>query len=84
VVNSDSDGDHPRRGEIWLVETPNMPVDPHQPRPGLVVSEDRRNRRAEHIIVVPIFSSERTGPTRVRIRAGTGGIHITACSTARS
>ena len=49
-----------------MVETPNMPADPHQPRLGLVVSEDRRNQRAEHVIVVPIFQRG-PGPTRVLI-----------------
>jgi mRNA-degrading endonuclease toxin of MazEF toxin-antitoxin module len=74
VVNGDSDVDFPRRGEIWMVETPNRPADPHQPRPGLIVSEDRRNERLDHVIVVPIFSSRGLGPTRVSIRSGEGGI----------
>ena len=74
MVNRERDDDFPRRGEIWMVETPNMPGDPHQPRPGLIVSEDRRNQRLDHVIVVPIFSSRRTGPTRVAIRSGAGGI----------
>lgn len=33
----------PRRGEIWNVDTPNQPSDPHQPRPALVISADERN-----------------------------------------
>src|SRR3954464_12956747 len=68
------DEDFPRRGEIWLVDTPNQPDDPHQPRPSLIVSVDARNQRPPTIVVVPIFSSARPGPTRVSIRAGTGGI----------
>ena len=64
----------PRRGEIWLVHTPGQPDDPHQPRPALVVSEDIRNRLTDDLVVVPIFSAGRLGPTRVPIAAGTGGI----------
>src|SRR5688572_4903504 len=74
VENDDRNGDFPHRGEIWMVETPNRPTDPHQPRPGLIASEDRRNQRLDHVIVVPIFSSRRSGPTRVPIRSGSGGI----------
>jgi mRNA-degrading endonuclease toxin of MazEF toxin-antitoxin module len=70
----DHDDDSPRRGEVWMVETPNLPTDPHQPRPGLIVSEDHRNESLDHVIVVPIFSSRRIGPTRVPIRSGAGGI----------
>jgi mRNA-degrading endonuclease toxin of MazEF toxin-antitoxin module len=64
----------PRRGEIWSVYAPGQPFDPHQPRPALVVSEDVRNRRGDHVIVVPIFSTGRLGPTRVPIGAGIGGL----------
>jgi mRNA interferase MazF len=71
---SDRDDDYPRRGEIWLADSPNQPDDPHQPRPSLIVSDDARNRRSPTVIVVPIFSSARSGPTRVPIRSGVGGI----------
>lgn len=64
----------PRRGEIWWVHRPGQPGDPHQPRPGLVVSEDVRNRQGNNVIVVPIFSRGRLGPTRVALPAGAGGI----------
>ena len=74
MENGDRNGDFPRRGEIWMVETPYRPDDPHQPRSALIVSEDRRNERLDHVIVVPIFSSRRSGPTRVPIRSGDGGI----------
>jgi mRNA-degrading endonuclease toxin of MazEF toxin-antitoxin module len=57
-----------------LVETPHQPHDPHRPRPALVVSEDYRNSRSDDIVLVPIFSSRRLGPTRVAIRAGGGGL----------
>lgn len=64
----------PRRGEIWFVHTPGRPDDPHQPRPALVVSADIRNAVRDHSILVPIFSSGRSGPTRVALPAGIGGI----------
>ncbi len=64
---------HPRRGEIWEVDTPGQPEDPHQPRPALIISEDERNRLADDFLVVPIFSGG-SGPTRVLLPAGEGGI----------
>jgi mRNA interferase MazF len=64
----------PRRGELWLVETPGQPDDPHQPRPALVVSDDIRNQMTDDLIVVPLFSRGRPGPTRVQLRAGAGGL----------
>lgn len=64
----------PRRGEIWHVWTPGQPDDPHQPRPALVISENVRNRLSDDVIVIPIFSSQRLGPTRVPIARGTGGL----------
>jgi mRNA-degrading endonuclease toxin of MazEF toxin-antitoxin module len=74
VTVNDGDEDYPRRGEIWMIETPHQPDDPHQPRPALVVSEDMRNRRRDSVIVVPIFTSGALGPTRVQVRAGSGGL----------
>lgn len=64
----------PRRGEIWNVDTPNQPSDPHQPRPALVISADERNRTEDDVVVVPIFSRGAIGPTHVPIRAGVGGL----------
>jgi len=40
----------------------------------LVISADIRNALRDHVIVVPIFSSGRLGPTRVALSAGTGGL----------
>lgn len=68
------DEEFPRRGQVWMVDLPNQPDDPHQPRPALVISENIRNRRSDDVIVVPIFSSGRLGPTRVPIRAGAWGL----------
>lgn len=65
----------PRRGEIWLVELPNQPSDPHTPRPGLVVSGNVRNRLAGDVLVVPLSASLRPLPTHVLVAAGEGGQH---------
>ena len=57
-----------------MVYTPGQPDDPHQPRPALVVSEDVRNRLRDDLIVIPLFSLGRLGPTRVPLPARTGGL----------
>lgn len=57
-----------------MVFTPGQPDDPHQPRPALVISEDVRNRVRGDLIVVPVFSAGRAGPTRVSLPAGSGGL----------
>jgi mRNA-degrading endonuclease toxin of MazEF toxin-antitoxin module len=64
----------PRRGEIWWAFTPGQPDDPHQPWPVLVLSVDARNRATDDLIVIPLFSTGRLGPTRVPIAAGIGGV----------
>jgi mRNA-degrading endonuclease toxin of MazEF toxin-antitoxin module len=56
-----------------MVYTHGQPDDPHQPRPALVVSEDVRNRLRDDLIVVPLFSTGRLGPTRVPLPARAGG-----------
>ncbi|MDQ6713066.1 MAG: type II toxin-antitoxin system PemK/MazF family toxin [Candidatus Dormibacteraeota bacterium] len=57
-----------------MVVTPGQPDDPHQPRPALVVSEDVRNRLRDDLIVIPVFSSGKVGPTRVSLPTGAGGL----------
>ena len=64
----------PVRGELWFAYTPGQPRDPHQPRPVLVISADVRNRYRDDVVVIPIFSRGRLGPTRVALAAGVGGI----------
>jgi len=64
----------PSRGEIWSVRIPGQPDDPHQPRPALVVSADVRNRIADDVMVVPIFSQGADGPTHLRLERGIGGL----------
>lgn len=54
--------------------TPGQPDDPHQPRPALVVSEDVRNAMRDDVVVVPMFSRGRPGPTRVPLLAGMGNV----------
>ncbi|MGH2369369.1 MAG: type II toxin-antitoxin system PemK/MazF family toxin [Chloroflexota bacterium] len=63
----------PRRGEIWSVELPNQPADPHMPRPALIISVDVRNRLAGDVLVVPLSTNLRPLPTHVLIPAGAGG-----------
>lgn len=73
-MNSNEAADFPRRGEIWPVELPGQPTDPHTPRPALVVSTDVRNRLAGDVLVVPLSSRLRPLPTHVLIQAGLGGL----------
>jgi mRNA interferase MazF len=70
-----ADAVFPRRGEIWSVELPNQPADPHTPRPALVVSMDVRNRMAGDVLVVPLSTHLRPLPTHVLLPAGAGGQH---------
>jgi len=39
-----------------------------------VVSADVRNALRDHVLVVPMFTSGRLGPTRVALSAGMGGL----------
>ncbi|MDP8907530.1 MAG: type II toxin-antitoxin system PemK/MazF family toxin [Chloroflexota bacterium] len=66
--------DAPRRGELWSVYTPGQPDDLNQPRPALIISTDARNQFSDDVIIIPIFSAGRVGPTRVALPAGAGGI----------
>jgi mRNA-degrading endonuclease toxin of MazEF toxin-antitoxin module len=66
----------PRRGEVWLANTPGQARAEHHPRFVLVVSADALNRNRDHVLVVPIFSTGSLGPTRWVIPAyGTGLRH---------
>jgi mRNA interferase MazF len=70
---NDAPAIYPRRGEIWSVELPNQPTDPHTPRPALVLSIDVRNNLAGDVLVVPLSTRLRPLPTHVLIPAGAGG-----------
>lgn len=65
----------PRRGDLWHAYTPSQPRDPHQPRPVLVISVDGRNEATNHVMVIPIYTHGRLGPSRVAINRGLGGIN---------
>jgi len=63
----------PRRGEIWLV---THDLDDHAAygRPHLVISAPIVADFADELVVIPIWTNAPDAPTRVRLRAGTGGI----------
>lgn len=46
----------PKNGEVWFVNLPNQPDDPHQPRTAIIVSTDGRNHGATDVMVVPTSS----------------------------
>lgn len=55
----------------------DRPGDPHSPRPCLIISSDERNESADvndFYSIVPIVSSLPSGPTRVPIQRGMGGL----------
>ncbi len=66
----------PKRGEVWLVNLPNTPGDPHQPRPAIVVSTNGRNQGCHDVIVVPTTSEniELNPNSHVAIAKGEGGL----------
>ncbi len=65
----------PRKGEVWWVNLPNQPIDPHQPRTAIIVSRDSRNAHSEDYMVVPIFSNLTANiNTHVTIAAREGGL----------
>lgn len=66
----------PWRGEVWRVNFPNRPNDPHLPRPAIVVSSDLRNEFASSVLAVPVSGEERGKllPTHVFLPRGTGGL----------
>lgn len=65
--------EHPKRGEIYLVNLPSKPKDIKN-RPALVVSLDIRNKLANDIIVVPLSTTLRPAPTHVLLQQDEGGL----------
>lgn len=65
---------NPEKGEIWYVNFPNQPSDPHQPRTAIVISADARNRYASDVMVVPTTSKTFLLDTYVVIPAKEGGL----------
>ena len=62
-------GDEPRQGELWLVALdPTRGSEFRKARPCLVVSPDEMNRHIATVIVVPLTTSTRAYPTRVKLR----------------
>jgi mRNA interferase MazF len=69
----------PRRGDVWRVNFPNRPNDPHLPRPGVVISNDHLNEYSDAVLVIPITDEgllKKSGllPTHVVLGRGTGGL----------
>jgi mRNA-degrading endonuclease toxin of MazEF toxin-antitoxin module len=67
----------PKNGEIWFVNIPDQPNDPHQQRSAVIVSTNGRNRAASDVIVVPTTSSTGFQPhpaVHVELPAGVGGL----------
>jgi mRNA-degrading endonuclease toxin of MazEF toxin-antitoxin module len=67
----------PRRGDVWRVDFPNRPDDPHLPRPAIVISNDRHNEFADTVLVIPVFNDDglpKLLPTHIPIAKGTAGL----------
>jgi mRNA-degrading endonuclease toxin of MazEF toxin-antitoxin module len=66
----------PRRGEVWLLQNPITPGDPHLPRPVIIISTNPRNRTWDSVIVVPLSSGLQNPHSRFHksIGAGNGGV----------
>ena len=62
----------PYRAHIYRVEVPDEPESKR--RPALVVSSNVRNRLGNDVIVCPISSRLRGGPTHVRLHPREGGL----------
>lgn len=70
----------PKRGDIWWVEFPQYPKDPHQPRPAVIVSVDHRNERADKVQVVPLSSTNNGHRMNYAIPKGTTGLQDDSCA----
>lgn len=69
-----TDSNYPRRGEIWYVDLPNEPADPHQPRTAIILSRNGRNEKSSSVIVVPTTGKITGHDTRVFLAKGEGGL----------
>ncbi len=70
----------PKRGDIWWVEFPQYPKDPHQPRPAVVVSVDHRNERADKVQVVPLSSNNNGHRMNYAIPKDKSGLQYDSCA----
>ena len=76
-----TDGEHPRRGEIWLIDF--NPARGHEQagiRPALVIQSDAINRTGFGTVVVLAVSKatsvKRRGILNVELRRGEGGLRL--------
>jgi mRNA-degrading endonuclease toxin of MazEF toxin-antitoxin module len=70
----------PKRGDIWWVQFPQYPNDPHQPRPAVVVSVDHRNARADKVQVVPLSSTNNGHRMNYAIPRANSGLQYDSCA----
>jgi len=66
-----------KRGKVYLVSLPGQPLDAKR-RPALVVSLEVRNRLANDVVVVPISTALRPGPTHVKLPEREGDLDRTS------
>jgi len=68
----------PQNGEIWWIDIPNQPNDPHQPRTAVIVSTNSRNRACNDVIAVPTSSSivHPHAELHVFLPKGEGGLSV--------
>jgi mRNA interferase MazF len=66
----------PKLGEVWYVNLPNQPADPHQPRTAIVVSTNGRNQGATDVVVIPTTSAKISPhpDLHIQIPKGQGGL----------
>ncbi len=65
---------YPRRGEVWYVDLPNEPTDPHQPRTAIIVSRNGRNEKSASVVVIPTTGKITGYDIRVFLPKGEGGL----------
>ncbi len=68
----------PQHGEVYWVNIPNQPNDPHQPRTAIVISTNGRNKGSNDVVVIPTTSAAqfKVHPLlHVAIPAGEGGLN---------
>ncbi len=79
MTKSQTPAIRPYRGDVWKVDFPNRPGDPHLPRPAVVISNDLQNEFSDAVLVIPLtdeglFKRNKLLPTHVFIARGTAGL----------
>jgi len=69
----------PYRSDVWKVDFPNRPGEPHLPRPAIVISNDLHNEYSDAVLVIPVsdeglFKRNKLLPTHVFLERGVGGL----------